>query len=171
MPRPPEKCPFCPLYVIPRKSALALDPKASPWGLPKAVMRGTAQELLPCLTPHPSLRDTCLSGVRSDAAGGHGFCPQWQKHQFAARAHHTVVVRITRGSPPEGEGFLASPPYVIPNGKRARRKTRALARERSPCLLSLPRAPRLPLGWKPSSSLASPASIPQKFKNFCGSPI
>ena len=41
-----------------------------------------------------------LGGARSDAASGHGFCPQWQKPQFAARAHHTVVMRITRGSPP-----------------------------------------------------------------------
>ena len=52
-----------------------------------------------------------LGGARSDAASGHGFCPQWQKPQFAARAHHTVVMRITRGSPPctgearEEEGF------------------------------------------------------------------
>ena len=41
-------------------------PKASPWGEapPKAVMRGTAKELLPCLTPHPSLRDTISQGGR-----------------------------------------------------------------------------------------------------------
>ena len=44
-----------------------------------------------------------LGGARSDAAGGHGFCLQWQKPQFAARAHHTVVMRITRGSPPRGK--------------------------------------------------------------------
>ena len=47
MPRPPEKCPFSPLvssrekacapYVIPRESALALDPKASPWGVSRTL--------------------------------------------------------------------------------------------------------------------------------------
>ena len=46
-------------------------------------------------------RERCLS---------HGFCPQWQKPQFAARARHTVAMRIMRGSPPyTGE---ASPPYT-----------------------------------------------------------
>ena len=72
--------------------------KASPWGEapPKAVMRGTAKEQSLCLTPHPSLRDTCLGGARSDAASGHGFCPQWQKPQFAAF--------LT--APPRAENFL-----------------------------------------------------------------
>ncbi len=41
---------------------------------------------------------------KENAASGHGFCPQWQKPQFAARAHHTVVMRITRGSPPLHKG-------------------------------------------------------------------
>ena len=79
--------------------------KASPWGEapPKAVMRGTAKEQSLCLTPHPSLRDTRLGGARSDAASGHDFCLQWQKPQFVTRAHHTVVMRITRGSPPRGK--------------------------------------------------------------------
>ena len=57
--------------------------------------------------------DTCLGGAMNDAAGGHGFCPQWQKPQFAVRAHHTVVMRITRGSPPRGK--------AVPLCKKARR--------------------------------------------------
>ena len=43
-------------------------------------------------------RERCLS---------HGFCPQWQKPQFAARARHTVAMRIMRGSPPyTGEAII-----------------------------------------------------------------
>ena len=59
-----------------------------------------------------------LGGARSDAAGGHGFCPQWQKPQFATRAHHTVVMRITRGSPPctgEARGDVEWSPSCHPN--------------------------------------------------------
>ena len=74
-------------------------------------MRGQAERLFLCRPPHHRLRRSRLGGARSDAASGHGFCPQWQKPQFAARAHHTVVMRITRGSPPKGKpsSSLASP--------------------------------------------------------------
>ena len=45
----------------------------------------------------------------------HGFCPQWQKPQFAAHARHTVAMRIMRGSPPyTGEAIMWTAPFVIP---------------------------------------------------------
>ena len=71
-------------------------------------MRGQAERLFLCRPPHHRLRRSRLGGARSDAASGHGFCPQWQKPQFAARAHHTVVMRITRASPPKGKPFESS---------------------------------------------------------------
>ncbi len=85
-----------------------------------------------------------LGGARSDAAGGHGFCPQWQKPQFAARtphrgdAHNARLTPLHRGG--ERRGRLLPPTrhpvrlschpepcvlsYVIP--RREERPTRDL---------------------------------------------
>ena len=67
--------------------------------------RDHTRNTYPCHPPHHRLRRRRLGGARNDAASGHGFCQQWQKPQFATRAHHTVVMRITRRSPPTGEAF------------------------------------------------------------------
>ena len=59
-----------------------------------------------------------VSAAQGERRLRHGFCPQWQKPQFAARARHTVAMRIMRGSPPctgEANFFLKpslrEPPY------------------------------------------------------------
>ena len=78
-------------------------PKARVRDLPVCYNPFLARGFLASLTS--PLWGSCAA--RSDAAGGHGFCPQWQKPQFATRAHHTVVMRITRGSPPKGEPLRA----------------------------------------------------------------
>ena len=41
-----------------------------------------------------------VSAAQGERRLRHGFCPQWQKPQFAARARHTVAMRNMRGSPP-----------------------------------------------------------------------
>ena len=41
-----------------------------------------------------------VSAAQGERRLSHGFCPQWQKPQFAAHARHTVAMRIMRGSPP-----------------------------------------------------------------------
>ena len=64
------------------------------------------------VSPHHRLRRSRLGGARSDAAGGHGFCPQWQKFS-SPRAHHTVVMRIMRASPPRGNLPPLSPPLRL----------------------------------------------------------
>ena len=57
------------------------------------------------------LRQATVSAAQGKRRLSHGFCPQWQKPQFAAHARHTVAMRIMRGSPPctgeasEGVGF------------------------------------------------------------------
>ena len=40
-----------------------------------------------------------VSAAQGKRRLSHGFCPQWQKPQFASRARHTVAMRIMRGSP------------------------------------------------------------------------
>ena len=61
--------------------------------------RDRTRNTYPCHPPHHRLRRRRLGGARNDAASGHGFCPQWQKPQFA-----------TRGSPPSW-GSLSLPSF------------------------------------------------------------
>ena len=48
-----------------------------------------------------------VSAAQGKRRLSHGFCPQWQKPQFATHARHTVAMRIMRGSPPyTGEAII-----------------------------------------------------------------
>ena len=66
-------------------------------------------------TPPSCLRQATVSAAQGKRRLSHGFCPQWQKPQFAAHARHTVAMRIMRGSPPyTGEAIMWTAPFVMP---------------------------------------------------------
>ena len=55
-----------------------------------------------------------VSAAQGKRRLSHGFCPQWQKPQFAAHARHTVAMRIMLGSPPyTGEAIMWTTPFVM----------------------------------------------------------
>ena len=65
-------------------------------------------------TPPSCLRQATVSAAQGKRRLSHGFCPQWQKPQFAAHARHTVAMRIMRGSPPyTGEAIMWTTPFVM----------------------------------------------------------
>ncbi len=115
-----------------------------------------------------------VSAAQGERRLSHGFCPQWQKPQFAAHARHTVAMRIMRGSPPcTGEARkstclvparearevrrvprAASPPSC-PYGERLRRRSSP-----SRCVQSVPRGRACPKG-APGSRGPSPRRCPR----------
>ena len=70
-----------------------------------------------------------VSAAQGERRLSHGFCPQWQKPQFAAHARHTVAMRIMRGSPPcTGEARKST--CLVPT--REAREVRRVPRAASP---------------------------------------